>query len=319
MIICLWLVGERPTKIGSLDSDQSLLYPFFLSLQTNQPISSNRHPSHKQGLHLASIVVGGDVPRLLRWCFQRCFHFGNPCVEGRLHQFGAGILFITDAGDEADNEAALWCLDIWTGSPNRPGLLEPSNGAEIGVLVCLGVADNMGLLEGWRQTGIGYLCILYFFFYIYIYIYTLYIYIYVYPYIVYSIYIYTYHTHTYIHIYIYIQRDIDKAFSLVTRYCNPQFTHHQSRISFDMLKSMRRTSIFFAFQNNKPQNLETHNPKNPTPQHPKTWTPKLFESGFDSVFVHLWVALEGDVTRAAASQFGGAWFNGRHLDQRIHQ
>ena len=47
----------------------------FLSLQTSQ---SHPTDTHQAGTP-ASMVVG-DVPRLLRCCFQRCFHLGNPCV-----------------------------------------------------------------------------------------------------------------------------------------------------------------------------------------------------------------------------------------------
>ena len=34
---------------------------------------------------------------------------------------------------------------------------------------------------------------------------------------------------------------------------NPTFAHHQSRIFFDMLKSLCRASVFSTFQTNQPQ------------------------------------------------------------------
>jgi len=41
----------------------------------------------------------------------------------------------------------------------------------------------------------------------------------------------------------------------------PRFARGQSRISFDMLTSLRRVLLFFTFQNNKQQNPKTENPK----------------------------------------------------------
>ena len=41
---------------------------------------------------------------------------------------------------------------------------------------------------------------------------------------------------------------------------NPTFAQDRSRISFDMLKSLRRASVFFlTFQTNNPSNPETLN------------------------------------------------------------
>ena len=77
-------IYDYMSLVGRWETQQNRIFGEWLITSVSfclfKPANLIQQTPIKQGLHPASMVVGGDVPRLLRWCFQRCFHLGNPCV-----------------------------------------------------------------------------------------------------------------------------------------------------------------------------------------------------------------------------------------------